>query len=175
MVAGDDGGVSTTPTQDSDQNSDQNDAFDLRLLWLLLIPGILIGAIVVHVIAGHGDLKPSAATSNLSVSVPAQVGRCAIPTAQQLSQFPTAVRAEVTDVGDEAVDLRVQNVLAGPQIGLVTVRLPASDLAGLIQELTEQMHQAAADLHFELAARLRDELSDLKRDLRQMEKAGHLG
>ncbi|WP_446663526.1 excinuclease ABC subunit UvrB [Flexivirga sp. B27] len=49
--------------------------------------------------------------------------------------------------------------------------LPASDLAGLIQELTEQMHQAAADLHFELAARLRDELGDLKKELRQMEAA----
>ena len=41
--------------------------------------------------------------------------------------------------------------------------LPASDLANLIQELSTQMHQAAADLHFELAARLRDEIGDLKR------------
>ncbi|WP_279672283.1 excinuclease ABC subunit UvrB [Flexivirga meconopsidis] len=49
--------------------------------------------------------------------------------------------------------------------------LPASDLSGLIQELTEQMHQAAADLHFELAARLRDELGDLKKELRQMTEA----
>ena len=46
--------------------------------------------------------------------------------------------------------------------------LPASDLANLIQELTAQMHQAASDLHFELAARLRDEISDLKKELRQM-------
>ena len=49
--------------------------------------------------------------------------------------------------------------------------LPASELAGLIQELTAQMHQAAADLHFELAARLRDEISDLKKELRQMSAA----
>ena len=49
--------------------------------------------------------------------------------------------------------------------------LPAAELAQLIQELTEQMHQAAADLHFELAARLRDELSDLKKELRQMTAA----
>ena len=49
--------------------------------------------------------------------------------------------------------------------------LPASDLASLIQELTEQMHQAATDLHFELAARLRDELGDLKKELRQMTEA----
>jgi excinuclease ABC subunit B len=49
--------------------------------------------------------------------------------------------------------------------------LPASELSGLIQELTVQMHQAAADLHFELAARLRDEISDLKKELRQMTAA----
>jgi excinuclease ABC subunit B len=49
--------------------------------------------------------------------------------------------------------------------------LPANDLANLIQELSTQMHQAAADLHFELAARLRDEISDLKKELRQMSRA----
>jgi excinuclease ABC subunit B len=49
--------------------------------------------------------------------------------------------------------------------------LPANDLANLIQELSEQMHQAAADLHFELAARLRDEIGDLKKELRQMSEA----
>ncbi|WP_137123044.1 excinuclease ABC subunit UvrB [Segeticoccus rhizosphaerae] len=49
--------------------------------------------------------------------------------------------------------------------------LPASDLADLIQELTQQMHQAASDLHFELAARLRDEIGDLKKELRQMTAA----
>ncbi len=48
--------------------------------------------------------------------------------------------------------------------------MPASDLANLIQELTTQMHQAAAELHFELAARLRDELGDLKKELRQMSR-----
>ncbi|HEX8973437.1 excinuclease ABC subunit UvrB [Oryzihumus sp.] len=49
--------------------------------------------------------------------------------------------------------------------------LPAGDLANLIQELTAQMHQAASDLHFELAARLRDEIGDLKKELRQMTAA----
>ena len=49
--------------------------------------------------------------------------------------------------------------------------LPANDLANLIQELSTQMHQAAADLHFELAARLRDEIQDLKKELRQMSNA----
>ena len=49
--------------------------------------------------------------------------------------------------------------------------LPAGDLADLIQELTTQMHAAAADLQFELAARLRDEIRDLKSELRQMVEA----
>jgi len=49
--------------------------------------------------------------------------------------------------------------------------MPAAELAELIQEITQQMHQAAAELHFELAARLRDELGDLKKELRQMTEA----
>ncbi|WP_426986009.1 excinuclease ABC subunit UvrB [Pseudarthrobacter sp. Y6] len=50
---------------------------------------------------------------------------------------------------------------------------PAEDLVGLIEQLTEQMHGAAAELQFELAARIRDEVSDLKKELRQMQAAGH--
>ena len=49
--------------------------------------------------------------------------------------------------------------------------LPANELATLIQDLTAQMHKAATDLHFELAARLRDEIGDLKKELRQMTAA----
>lgn len=49
----------------------------------------------------------------------------------------------------------------------------AAEIEGVIADLNEQMLQAAAELKFELAARLRDELSDMKRELRQMEKAGH--
>jgi excinuclease ABC subunit B len=50
--------------------------------------------------------------------------------------------------------------------------LPTADLADLVQQLTEQMHTAAAELQFEVAARLRDEISDLKKELRQMVEAG---
>ena len=50
---------------------------------------------------------------------------------------------------------------------------PAAELISLIEELTAQMHGAAAELHFELAARLRDEVGDLKKELRQMREAGH--
>jgi excinuclease ABC subunit B len=47
----------------------------------------------------------------------------------------------------------------------------ASDLADLIQELSGQMHAAAEELQFEVAARLRDEIRDLKRELREMTSA----
>ena len=50
--------------------------------------------------------------------------------------------------------------------------LPATELANLIQELTAQMHAAAASLQFEVAARYRDEVSELKRELRGMVAAG---
>jgi excinuclease ABC subunit B len=50
--------------------------------------------------------------------------------------------------------------------------LPATELADLIQSLTDQMHTAAAELHFELAARLRDEIGELKKELRGMRAAG---
>ncbi|UDF13360.1 excinuclease ABC subunit UvrB [Antiquaquibacter oligotrophicus] len=49
-----------------------------------------------------------------------------------------------------------------------------NDLTAIISDLNDQMLQAAAELKFELAARLRDEVSELKKELRQMEKAGHL-
>ena len=50
---------------------------------------------------------------------------------------------------------------------------PAEDLLDLIEQMNEQMRLAAENLQFELAARLRDELSDLKKELRQMQQAGH--
>jgi excinuclease ABC subunit B len=47
-----------------------------------------------------------------------------------------------------------------------------ADLAALIAELTEQMHAAAAELQFEVAARIRDEIRELKHELRGMQAAG---
>ncbi|NUL45150.1 excinuclease ABC subunit B [Cellulosimicrobium funkei] len=52
-------------------------------------------------------------------------------------------------------------------------KLPAKDLSELIEQMSAQMHQAAVDLQFELAARIRDEVSELKKELRQMQREGH--
>jgi excinuclease ABC subunit B len=50
--------------------------------------------------------------------------------------------------------------------------MPSADLADLIGQLNEQMQAAAAELQFEVAARLRDEISELKKELRGMREAG---
>ena len=52
-----------------------------------------------------------------------------------------------------------------------TAGIPSTDLAELIGQLTDQMRAAAAELQFEVAARLRDEISELKKELRQMMEA----
>jgi excinuclease ABC subunit B len=46
--------------------------------------------------------------------------------------------------------------------------LPRDELGRLIQSLQEEMHEAAKELRFEEAARLRDEINDLKRELREV-------
>ncbi len=51
-------------------------------------------------------------------------------------------------------------------------QMPGDDLARLIQTLEEEMHEAAADLRFEYAARLRDEVKELKRELRDLGAVG---
>ncbi|MEY9860413.1 excinuclease ABC subunit B [Catenulispora sp. GAS73] len=48
---------------------------------------------------------------------------------------------------------------------------PADELLGLIEDLSQQMHAAAAELQFELAARFRDEIGELKKELRAMQAA----
>ena len=63
-------------------------------------------------------------------------------------------------------------VSAGIIEGRDTSNMPRAELADLIKDLTSQMMAAARDLQFELAARLRDEIADLKKELRGMDAAG---
>jgi excinuclease ABC subunit B len=56
--------------------------------------------------------------------------------------------------------------------GRDTSTMPRAELADLVQQLSDQMLAAARDLQFELAARLRDEIADLKKELRGMDAAG---
>jgi excinuclease ABC subunit B len=104
---------------------------------------------------------------------------------------PTPLRKRIGDITDMLAreDVDTKELLAGGyrQSGRGKAPVPGSaakvtersrlagvaagDLAGLIQELTDQMHAAAGDLQFEVAARLRDEISGLKRELRGMQTA----
>jgi excinuclease ABC subunit B len=61
---------------------------------------------------------------------------------------------------------------AGVLEGRDTASMPRAELADLVQQLTDQMMGAARELQFELAARLRDEIADLKKELRGMDVAG---
>jgi excinuclease ABC subunit B len=60
----------------------------------------------------------------------------------------------------------------GQHAKAIAGEMPRAQLESLIQSLTDQMHQSATDLQFEVAARLRDEIKDLKRELRDMREAG---
>ena len=51
-------------------------------------------------------------------------------------------------------------------------QMPRAELADLIQQLNAQMLSAARELQFEVAARLRDEIAELKKELRGMDAAG---
>ncbi|MBU3749407.1 MAG: excinuclease ABC subunit B, partial [Mycobacterium sp.] len=62
--------------------------------------------------------------------------------------------------------------VAADRAGRASGAMPRAELIDLIKELTEQMMSAARELQFELAARLRDEIADLKKELRGMDAAG---
>jgi len=83
---------------------------------------------------------------------------------------PQTIRKKVSDIlelvqssSSPAADRRAREARTREPLDL-----PADDLRRLIQSLEEEMHDAATDLRFEYAARLRDEVNDLKRDLREM-------
>lgn len=94
---------------------------------------------------------------------------------------PQPLRKKISDITEliakEEAD--TEKLIAGkrldsPAIGVhskALVSLPRQELLALIESLTEQMRNAASELQFELAARLRDEIKDLKRELRAMEEA----
>ncbi|HEY0497911.1 MAG TPA: excinuclease ABC subunit UvrB [Kutzneria sp.] len=63
-------------------------------------------------------------------------------------------------------------VSAGVLVERDVKNMPRAALADLVQQLTDQMMAAARDLQFELAGRIRDEIADLKKELRGMDAAG---
>jgi excinuclease ABC subunit B len=96
---------------------------------------------------------------------------------------PTPLRKKIADITDliakeidDTDDLSSTNRKSTISAGFTKVApgsLPRQELIALIESLTEQMRAAAAELSFELAGRLRDEIRELKRELRGMEEAGN--
>ena len=95
---------------------------------------------------------------------------------------PAPLRKKIADITDlivrEDSDSEEFLTVAGKKLNNAAITkeafksIPARDLADLIEQLSTQMHTAASELQFELAARLRDEVADLKRELRMMIDAG---
>jgi excinuclease ABC subunit B len=90
---------------------------------------------------------------------------------------PTPLRKKIADITDlitkEAEDTEtLSSKVVSSGIKVSGHSLPRQELIGLIESLTDQMKMAAGDLQFELAARFRDEIRELKKELRGMEEAG---
>jgi excinuclease ABC subunit B len=96
---------------------------------------------------------------------------------------PTPLRKKIADITDliakeidDTDDLAATNKKSGFTSGVHSKNahsLPTRELIALIESLTDQMKLAAAELSFELAARLRDEIRELKRELKGMQEAGN--
>jgi excinuclease ABC subunit B len=103
------------------------------------------------------------------------------PLRKKIGDILDAIAREDADTGELLGSARQQSRGKAPVPGLsakagekrvAAKTLPAAELAELIQDLTDQMHTAAAELQFEVAARLRDEVGELKKEMRQMREAG---
>jgi excinuclease ABC subunit B len=95
---------------------------------------------------------------------------------------PTPLRKKIADItdliakeADDTDDLAAKTKKIGFTSGVHSKNaqsLPRQELVALIESLTDQMRLAASELGFELAARLRDEIRELKRELKGMQEAG---
>jgi excinuclease ABC subunit B len=81
-------------------------------------------------------------------------------------------KSAVPGRGGRGVSGGVVGVGAHAGGGLDVAEMPRAQLADLIQQLNDQMLNAARELQFEVAARLRDEIRELKKELRDMDVAG---
>ena len=95
------------------------------------------------------------------------------PLRKKISDITDLIAQESDDTDDIMAALKGKKSSAVlPFSSKPTDSMPRQELIALIGSLTEQMRGAADQLQFELAARLRDELKELKRELRGMDEAG---
>ena len=95
------------------------------------------------------------------------------PLRKRISDITDLIAQESDDTDDIMAGIKGKKSSAAlPFLSKSTDSMPRQELIALIGSLTEQMRGAADQLQFELAARLRDELKELKRELRGMDEAG---
>ncbi|MFV0427349.1 MAG: excinuclease ABC subunit UvrB [Beutenbergiaceae bacterium] len=144
-------------------------------------------------VSGQVHMYADSVTASMAAAIEETNRRRAIQVAYNTEHGvdPTPLRKKIGDITDMLAreDVDTAELLAGgyrqqgkgrkapvpgKSIGAASARTgtgAATDLADLVQELTDQMHTAAQELQFEVAARLRDEIRDLKKELRQMTAA----
>ncbi|CAB0562730.1 excinuclease ABC subunit UvrB [Corynebacterium diphtheriae] len=89
---------------------------------------------------------------------------------------PQPLRKKIADILEQVQESKAQST--APSFDAVVVSktnassMPVAELRSLIDDLTTQMGTAARELKFELAGRLRDEIAELKKELRGMEEIG---
>jgi excinuclease ABC subunit B len=94
------------------------------------------------------------------------------PLRKKIADITDLIAKEIDDT-DDLTKSSKKSVISSGLAKAVKGSLPRQELIALIESLTEQMRAAAAELSFELAGRLRDEIRELKRELKGMEEAGN--
>jgi excinuclease ABC subunit B len=98
------------------------------------------------------------------------------PLRKKIADITDMITKEAEDTAELAAGIKrgkSHSISAGLEAQIASAHsLPRQELMALIESLTEQMKTAASELAFEVAARLRDEIRELKKELRGMEEAG---
>jgi excinuclease ABC subunit B len=93
------------------------------------------------------------------------------PLRKKIADITDLIAKEIDDT-DEMATGKKKSTFSSGLTRMDTASLPRQELMALIESLTDQMRLAAAELSFEVAGRLRDEIRELKRELKGMEEAG---
>jgi excinuclease ABC subunit B len=144
-------------------------------------------------VSGQVHMYADKITPSMRIAIDETNRRRAKQTAynESMGVDPQPIRKKIADITDLLAreDADTQELLAGSGRGLSRgvgpkapaadvgrhaaslASMPAQDLTDLIEQLTQAMHNAAEELQFEVAARYRDEVAELKKELRGMQDA----
>jgi excinuclease ABC subunit B len=100
------------------------------------------------------------------------------PLQKKIIDITDQIEREELDTAELVAELGRSKGRKGTAVPLRSKRgiaaMAQDEILAVVMDLDAQMRHAASELQFELAARLRDEIAELKHELRQMKKAGHI-